>query len=56
MPSWCPSGEQIVFTSDQDGNEDIYIMNADGTGQKQLTNDPGEDTTPFCAMVVPAGP
>jgi TolB protein len=55
MPSWCPSGEQIVFTSDQDGNENVYIMNSDGTGQAQLTNDPGEDTTPFCAMIAPAG-
>ncbi|MEX1158218.1 MAG: DPP IV N-terminal domain-containing protein, partial [Thermomicrobiales bacterium] len=51
MPSWCPSGEQIVYTSDQAGNEDIYIMNADGSGVTRLTDDPGEDTTPYCAYI-----
>jgi dipeptidyl aminopeptidase/acylaminoacyl peptidase len=48
MPTWCPSGDQIVFTSDRDGNENIYIMSADGSGQMALTADPGEDTTPVC--------
>jgi|GEM_PF-2956898 len=54
MPSWCPSGEQIVFTSDREGNENIYIMNADGSGQTRLTDDPGEDTSPSCAMANPS--
>jgi len=56
MPSWCPSGEQIVFTSDRSGNEDIYIMTADGVTQTRLTDDPGEDTTPYCTTVAAGTP
>src|SRR5688572_16934087 len=29
---------KIAFTSDRDGNREIYVMNADGTGQTRLTN------------------
>ena len=28
--------------SERDGNDEIYVMNADGTGQTNLTNNPGE--------------
>ncbi|MBM3155304.1 MAG: redoxin domain-containing protein, partial [Chloroflexi bacterium] len=34
---------QIAFASDRDGNEEIYVMNADGSGQMRLTFDPAED-------------
>ena len=34
---WAVTG-QIVFQSDRDGNEEVYIMNADGTGQWKITN------------------
>ncbi len=37
----------VLFASDRDGNSEIYVMNADGTGQTNLTNDPGEDTAFF---------
>ena len=29
---------KIAFTSDRDGNREIYVMNPDGTGQVRLTN------------------
>src|SRR5437762_1089425 len=32
---------KIAFTSDRDGNDEIYVMNADGTGVTRLTNDNG---------------
>ncbi len=32
--------EKILFTSDRDGDFDIYIVNPDGTGLEQLTNGP----------------
>jgi hypothetical protein len=36
--------EQIAFTSTRDdGNLEIYVMNADGTGQTNLTNNPSSD-------------
>lgn len=42
-PSFSPDGRRIAFTSARDGNNEIYVMNADGTGQTRLTNDPAED-------------
>jgi Tol biopolymer transport system component len=29
--------------SDRDGNDEVYIMNADGTGQTRLTTSLGQD-------------
>ena len=43
--SWTPDGK-IVFGSRANGNPDIWIMNHDGTGKRQLTFDPGWDTRP----------
>ena len=41
-----PDGQKVVFTSDRDKNKNIYIMNTDGTGQKQLTSHPSNDYEP----------
>jgi len=45
-PSFNPGGDRIVFVSARDGNQEIYVMNADGTGQTRLSNDPGVDLGP----------
>ena len=37
---------RIVFTSERDGNPEIYVVNADGSGLKRLTNTPSEDRGP----------
>ncbi|HNJ72521.1 MAG TPA: hypothetical protein PL129_08475, partial [bacterium] len=37
-PSWSPDGSKIVYTSSKTGNEEIWIMNSDGTGKTQLTD------------------
>jgi len=37
-PAWSPDGSQITFSSFQDASWDIYIMNADGTNVRQLTD------------------
>lgn len=37
----------LAFTSDKDGNSEIYVMNPDGTGLTNLTNHPAHDATPF---------
>lgn len=35
--SWSPDGGKIAFTSNRDGQREIYIMNADGTNQTRIT-------------------
>lgn len=37
---------KIAFTSNRDGNLEIYVMNHDGTSQTRLTNNPGVDDHP----------
>jgi Tol biopolymer transport system component len=44
--SWSPDGSKVVFTSTRDGNSEIYVMNADGTGQTRLTNSAASDYAP----------
>jgi TolB protein len=44
--TWTPDGK-IVYTSLAGGNPDLWIMNADGTNQKQLTTDPQFDSSPL---------
>ena len=39
-PVWSPDGTQILFTSERDGSVDVYVMNADGSNQVNLTNSP----------------
>jgi len=36
--SWSPNGGQIAYQSNHEGIWKIYIMNADGTGKRRLTN------------------
>ena len=36
-------GLRLVFFSDRDGDDDVYIMRADGSGVRQLTDEPGRD-------------
>ncbi len=38
--------DRIAFVSDRGGNQEIYVMNADGSGQTNLTNDPAFDGFP----------
>jgi TolB protein len=40
------NADQIAFASRRDGNSEIYVMNADGTGQINLTNHPADDLGP----------
>jgi Tol biopolymer transport system component len=38
--------DRIAFSSARDGNDEIYTMNPDGSGQTRLTNALGADVTP----------
>lgn len=45
-PALSPDGQRIVFMSRREGNWEVYIVNADGSGLLRLTNDPAEDGLP----------
>ncbi len=45
--AWSPNGMQILFQSDRDGDNEIYVMNVDGTRVTQLTDDPASDEGDF---------
>ena len=45
-PSWSPDGKQIVFTGLDGGISNLYVVNADGTGFRALTNDKQADMHP----------
>ncbi len=45
-PVFSPDGKHIAFASNTDGNAEIYLMNADGTGLLRLTRNLANDSTP----------
>ena len=49
-PRWSPDGKQIAFASSRDDPQgtrlDIFVMNADGSGARNLSRDPHEDFNP----------
>ena len=45
-PAWSPNGRRIAFASLRDGNSEVYVMNADGSRQRNLTRNPAEDFFP----------
>ena len=46
VPTWSPDGRRIAFGSDRDGNREIYVMNADGSGVTRLTDNDAIDSGP----------
>jgi TolB protein len=44
---WSPSGRRIVFTVEQaNGRGDLYVMNADGSNRRRLTNTRADESRP----------
>ena len=39
QPRFSPDGKQIAFISDRTGSDNIWLINADGTGLKQVTEE-----------------
>jgi TolB protein len=44
--AFSPDGTRMAFVSNRDGNNEIYIMNIDGSGLRRLTNHPAADAVP----------
>jgi hypothetical protein len=40
-PAWSPTSEQIAFVSNDGGNDEVWVINRDGSGALQLTRDNG---------------
>ena len=45
-PAWSPDGRTIVFVSWRDGNGEVYAMDANGSGPRNLTQNPANDVRP----------
>jgi Tol biopolymer transport system component len=45
-PRWSPDGRKLLFVSRRDGNPEVYVVDADGGGQRRLTRNPADDRDP----------
>jgi TolB protein len=45
-PAWSPDGNRLAVVLTRDGNSQIYIVNADGSGLRRLSRSSGIDTEP----------
>jgi Tol biopolymer transport system component/imidazolonepropionase-like amidohydrolase len=39
QPRFSPDGKRLAFTSDQGGGDNVWVMDADGKNQKQVSNE-----------------
>jgi TolB protein len=50
FPDWSPRDGRILFTSDRDGDFELYTVRPDGTELDRITNVPGVDAhSSWCA-------
>jgi hypothetical protein len=45
-PAWSPDGSKLAFSSDRDGNQEIYILDVRTLKETRLTHDLGTDGGP----------
>ena len=45
--SWSPDGASLVFDTNRDGNQEIYVMGADGSNPRRLTETEDSEYYPF---------
>ncbi len=38
LPAWSPDGKRIIYQKEVDGQKQLFLINPDGTGKKQLTS------------------
>ncbi len=56
-PDWSPDGKQIVYyETDATGNDEIYVMNADGTGRRRLAKGVWPSWSPDASKILFGAP
>jgi TolB protein len=45
-PTWSPDGRHLAFSSTRMGQRDVFVMHADGSDQRRLTNNGRENYLP----------
>jgi TolB protein len=45
-PCYSPDGRRVVFESDRDGSQQLYVMGTDGSGQRRISFAEGRYSTP----------
>src|SRR5439155_18274181 len=55
-PSWSPDGTQIAFRSERSDEPEIWVMNADGTGQHRLAAGLSPSWSPDGSKIAYASP
>ena len=46
QPAWSPDGKQIAFVSPRDGDDEIFVVNVDGSDLRQITDNSEKDASP----------
>jgi TolB protein len=46
LPAWSPDGSKLAFMTNRDGNQEIYVMDANGGNLRRITRHPSIDATP----------
>ena len=39
--AWSPDGKQVAFVPTRDGGDDVWVVNADGSHLRRVTDDGG---------------
>jgi TolB protein len=55
-PSWSPDGKRIAFRSERSGEPEIWVMHADGTGQRRVSAGLSPAWSPDGSLIAFSGP